>query len=746
MNLFIPYLKAILVTFLLCSFSTQTVYSQTLSPARVWNEMVLQSIRNDKARPVVHARNLFHTSLAMYDAWAAFDDVNETYLLGKTVGNYTCPFSGIPTPDNIEEARIEAMSYAVYRLIHHRFQDAPGYDAIELNTDIVFGAFGYSPNFTDTDYSSGSPAALGNYIAQQIISMGNIDGSNELNGYQNLYYEPINPNLNPSYGYFNPVTMFGNERMVDPNRWQPLEILGFVDQSGNLITDGSNLKFLGPEWGNVTPFSLTSNQATTYQRDGFDYKVYLDPGAPALLDTLVGGDLTDDYKWGFSLTVNWKTHTLNDGVMMDISPNNIGNNPPLPTTLQGLQSFYNFMDGGDSSMGYTQNPKTGQPYATQNVYRRDYARVLAEFWADGPSSETPPGHWFTILNYVNDHPELVKKYKGEGVVVNNLEWDVKAYFTLGGAMHDAAIAAWSNKGYYDYVRPISALRYMMDRGQSTNPDGLHYDINGIPLIPGAVDTIGIGDPLLTPNNANLGMVKYKSSINASGDEFWTTGTLWRPYQAPNFVTPPFAGYVSGHSTFSRAAAEVLTRFTGDEFFPGGMGEFFAEKNNFLVFEPGPTEDITLQWATYKDAADQSGLSRIWGGIHPPCDDIPGRIMGIEVGNSAFDLADSLFGDPVMATSVNNLNSDLEKISVFPNPWMAQHGLPIQILFNQIPDSAVEVTLFNAQGQEIFNNSFQSFGNKITIQLSELNLPSGIFYFQLNTKNWKTTKRVVVLEK
>jgi len=74
---------------------------------------------------------------------------------------------------------------------------------------------------------------------------------------------------------------------------------------------------------------------------------------------------------------------------------------------------------------------------------------------------------------------------------------------------------------------------------------------------------------------------------------------------------------SGHSTFSRAAAEVLTLLTGDAYFPGGLGEFTARKNEFLVFEEGPSVDITLQWATYRDASDQSSLSRIWGGIHPP---------------------------------------------------------------------------------------------------------------------------------
>ena len=100
------------------------------------------------------------------------------------------------------------------------------------------------------------------------------------------------------------------------------------------------------------------------------------------------------------------------------------------------------------------------------------------------------------------------------------------------------------------------------------------------------------------------------------------------------MTPPFAGYVSGHSTFSRAAAELMTLFTGDEYFPGGVGEFFAPSNEFLVFEDGPSVDVTLQWATYRDASDETSISRIYGGIHPTADDIPGRLMGSVIGPAA----------------------------------------------------------------------------------------------------------------
>ncbi len=52
--------------------------------------------------------------------------------------------------------------------------------------------------------------------------------------------------------------------------------------------------------------------------------------------------------------------------------------------------------------------------------------------------------------------------------------------------------------------------------------------------------------------------------------------------------------------------------------------------------------MTLQWATYRDASDQTSLSRIWGGIHPPADDIPGRVIGEKIGIAAFHLAERYF--------------------------------------------------------------------------------------------------------
>ena len=241
--------------------------------------------------------------------------------------------------------------------------------------------------------------------------------------------------------------------------------------------------------------------------------------------------------------------------------------------------------------------------------------------------------------------------RGQGPELDDLQWDVKTYLAMGGAVHDAAIAAWGIKGWYDYIRPISAIRGMAERGQSSHPALPRYHPAGIPLVEGYVELVRDGDALAGDNGEHLGKVKLyawrgpsfirepESDVAGVG---WILAENWWPYQRPSFVTPPFAGYVSGHSTYSRAGAEVLTLVTGDPFFPGGIGEFPARKNEFLVFEDGPSVDLTLQWATYRDAADQCSLSRIWGGIHPPADDIPGRLIGENIGIAAFHLAERYF--------------------------------------------------------------------------------------------------------
>jgi hypothetical protein len=111
------------------------------------------------------------------------------------------------------------------------------------------------------------------------------------------------------------------------------------------------------------------------------------------------------------------------------------------------------------------------------------------------------------------------------------------------------------------------------------------------------------------------------------------------------VTPAFQGYVSGHSTFSRASAEVLAAFTGSEFFPGGLGQESVEAGS-LKIEAGPSQDVTFQWATYFDASDGAGQARLFGGIHIPADDFTGRRIGAQCGKAAWERAQQYYSGQV----------------------------------------------------------------------------------------------------
>jgi len=615
--------------------------AQDQSPAREWNETILYSISADFARPTIHARNLFHLSIAMYDAWMIYEPDGNTYLIGKTLGEFNSEFDGIVIPEDVESARDEAISFAAYRLIEHRYAQSPGIIAISDSIQSLISSKGYDINNESVDYVNGGAAELGNYIAAQVIAFGYTDGSNEIDNHANTYYEPVNPPIE--------VEEPGNPDIIYPNRWQQISLSVSIDQSGEIVENAP--PFLSPEWGDVLPFAMTEEDAVVKSRDGHDYKIYKDPGDPALIDTLDPSGLESFYKWNFALVPVWQSHLdTADNVVWDVSPNSVGNIQEYPETHAEYEEFYNFFDGGDPGQGYDLNPATGQPYEPQLIRRADYARVLAEFWADGPESVTPPGHWFKIYNEVSDHPLFERKWEGQGPELNKLEYDVRAYLAIGGAMHDAAIAAWSIKGYYDYLRPVSAVRFMADRGQCTDPLLPNYNPAGLPLIPGFIELVEIGDPLAGLANQHAGKIKLytwrgpdyiEDPENDEAGVGWILAENWWPYQRPSFVTPPFAGYVSGHSTYSRTAAEVMTLMTGSPFFPGGMSGFEVEQNEFLVFEDGPSETFQLQWATYTDASDQCSLSRIWGGIHPPIDDIPGRKIGIELGPQCFNRANDI---------------------------------------------------------------------------------------------------------
>jgi hypothetical protein len=634
------------------------------SIAGEWNTLLLSFIRTARARPAVHARNLYHLAAVMFDTWSAYyqhevEGVQHVLPTSATTVEAAAAdeaIAGLGEVDRLEAVR-ESISYASYVLLEHRFK-------VEVNVDLV--TEGLRAKMAELGYplptgSGGAvdpvldPRSIGIAIGKGAISFGLGDNATEEYDYDYApeghpaHYAPVNKhNLNPFEKGSGPID--------DPNRWQRLHLEEYIDQSGNHIAGYP--PYTGPNWGFVTPFSLKRTVDPSDDRAWDLPGLYLDPGQPPRFGT-------DEYKMNFS-TVALFSGMLNpyDGERWDVSPGTIGD------VEDGVWDEYR----GNVGRGWRVNPTTGMPYEPHWALKGDYTRVLAEFWADGPDSETPPGHWHSMLNYVLQHPKLDRRIGGKGFILPTLEYDLKAYLTLGAAMHDAAIVAWGCKRHYDYIRPISAIRYMAGLGQSSDKSAPSYHPDGLPLFPR-----GSSPDLLDSKDVGGGIeliTKLGLNFSAGGDKTifvsdlecpnsgekpncldevamygwdvrwhsrWMLAERFWPYQRPSFVTPPFAGYVSGHSTFSRTAADIITRFTGSPFFPGGLGVHTAPKDNFLVFEVGPKESVQLQWATYRDAADECGLSRIWGGIHPPIDDLAGRRMGRRLAPLVWDSLQDHFG-------------------------------------------------------------------------------------------------------
>jgi hypothetical protein len=216
----------------------------------------------------------------------------------------------------------------------------------------------------------------------------------------------------------------------------------------------------------------------------------------------------------------------------------------------------------------------------------DTQKVIAEYWEDLPGTETPPGHWCVFAQWVSrrDH--------------NTIDQDAKLFMVLTNGLLDASITAWDAKQQWDSVRPITAVHWLK-QGQ---------------LI-----------------QAWAG--PYQGTKTIRGED-------WRPYQPAGFPTPPFAEYLSGHSTFSAAAAEVLKDMTGSDTF--GLSVTIPAGSSTI--EPGaiPASPVTLSWKAFSGAADQAGISREYGGIHFDDGDFEARKAGQDVGLQAWYKAKTYF--------------------------------------------------------------------------------------------------------
>jgi hypothetical protein len=222
----------------------------------------------------------------------------------------------------------------------------------------------------------------------------------------------------------------------------------------------------------------------------------------------------------------------------------------------------------------------------------DKEKAEAEYW--GIFGMAPAPQLIEMTKFVSDTNDL------------RLDDDVKLFFVASNAIFDASIAAWDAKYAYDYVRPITAIRALGDTMISA------WRSRSL------TEALAYSTPA-TKEDAEHSAVFPAGLAEASAAD-------WEPY----LPTPQFPSYISGHSAFTAAWARAMELATGKPDF-----NFNKTVRHLYVEQRELAEPVTLSYPTFAAAAEASGISRIWAGVHWPADNERGLELGRQVGENVW---------------------------------------------------------------------------------------------------------------
>jgi hypothetical protein len=542
-----------------CLTPTQTITPQTI--VGDWNCATLDEVRLSKSLrngPPIVARALAIVHTCMYDAWAAYDSRAVGTVLGGSLRR--------PSTEWIDDNKAKAISFAAYTCLMNLYPDGSlpppaqqpsvRLQAFLTNQDASGLPVRTGPGYDLSDTSTA--AATGILAAQAVIDARRHDGSNQ---YGLLTAVPC---------IDTPLKHLGGA----PDALQPLPCVGpgGVARGPYADYDDADAGYShyvpsNPLMGFCTPLLATCPGWI----DFFD--PFIDPLAP----------------WPNVVDPNrWQPLVFSSHARQTFVGAHFGRVTPFALTSADQFDDQLVVPPPDFLKNNGQYQKNVNELIKYSRDLDDARKLIVEYWADGPDSEFPPGHWGLFAQFVSRRDN------------HTIDQDVKMFFAMHNASFDAGIVAWHIKRNYDGVRPITAIRYAK-QGQIIRAWG------------------GPGRP----------------TENIRGEQ-------WMPYNPGTNLTPPFPGYFSGHSVFSRSAATVLKLFTGSDDFgystviPADFGR--VEKG----VHPIPPVDTTVSFATFNDAANQAGLSRLYGGIHFTDDNTTAQAVGLLIGQQTWAKAQTYF--------------------------------------------------------------------------------------------------------
>ena len=568
------------VTFAAIALVSTTAGASVVSD---WNAAALQEVRKSKSLrngPPIVARALAIVHTCMYDAWAAYDDVAIGTVLGGSLRR--------PHAEHTDANKAKAISFAAYRCLRNLYPDGAASDppgsSSRVRLDAALVGFGYDLAETST-MDPATPAGVGNIAAQAVIDFRANDGANQY-GNAACPAGKVCPTV--------PMTIYGTVPCTTGPPGQTGSPLGQLDGVDPLVQP---LPCVGPGGSAVGPYADYNDPANGYT--SYVPRNPLMGFCNPLEETCPVADpfIPTAAPWPNIIDVNhWQPLVFSTHARQSFIA------PYMERVIPfGLTSADQFDHLRHLEPDIFQNPRQYRK-AAEEVLRVSAGltadqKLLVEYWADGPESELPPGHWGLFAQFVSQR---------DG---HSIDQDAKMFFAMHNASFDAGIVAWHLKRKFDGVRPITAIRYLF-QGQTV----LAYGGPGQPNGPIA-------------------------------------GEKWMPYNPGGNLTPPFPGYISGHSIFSAASAAVLKAFTSSDHFgfstviPQCDPDFFLTDFSrcFGRVEPGiPVADTMLTYETFSDAANEAALSRLLGGIHFSEDNITGLKLGRLIGREAWEEARWLF--------------------------------------------------------------------------------------------------------